>query len=66
MTEAEIRADEKKKIARWLNGLERNLYRVIEITRDPEEKATMIARRGLYEGVAEDITSGAADRATYP
>lgn len=63
MTEAEIRKNEKEKIARWLNGLERALRHVIGTTPDPKEKATLEARLGLYEGVADDILGGAADRA---
>lgn len=62
-TEAEIRADEKRKIAKWLNGLEYARARVERITNDPNEKSVMEARRGIYEGIADDILGGAADRA---
>lgn len=51
--ERDIRADERQKIAKMLRGLERRLAIEIRRTGDPELRA----RRGIYEGIAEDILS---------
>lgn len=63
--EQEIRKDEKAKIAKWLKGLERRLVSEYHRENNPEEKAILKARIGIYEGTADDVLGGAADRAVY-
>lgn len=42
-------------IVAWLEGLEHTRAQAERIASDPEEKAAMRARRGIYEGIAQDI-----------
>jgi len=43
-----------RKIATWLEGLETVLQREIQRTGDPE----LVARRGIYEGIAAEVLAG--------
>lgn len=51
----EVSGSERAEIVAWLRGLEATLGRVISETNDPE----MRARRGIYDGIADDIERGA-------
>lgn len=42
-------------IVAWLEGLEHTRAQAERIASDPEEKAAMRARRGIYKGIAQDI-----------
>ena len=43
-----------KEIAAWLHGLEACLRREIDRTGDPQ----LVARRGIYEGIAAEVVGG--------
>jgi len=41
-------------IARWLDGLEERLRSIVRQSNDPQ----MVARLGIYEGIAREIREG--------
>jgi hypothetical protein len=66
MNEQQIREDERKKIVKWLNGLESRLADLIDQDKfslhNQGKNEFLAARRGVYSGIASDIKNGAHNR----
>jgi hypothetical protein len=55
--EGMVGLSDPERIAKWLDGLETALTRMISLA-SMEERTFLIPRRGIYKGIADDIRNG--------